>query len=165
MSSNRFLTLINGVMTWIEAIATSAGATDANKIIRTTSTGRLDSSLMPTGIGADTQSGTASEALAAGSFVNITSAGAIRLADNSNNRPAHGFVTAAVANAATATVFRGGRNPALTGLTPGVRYFLGTAGAATTTAPIAVGSIIQGLGVAGDAGSITFEYDEPTLIA
>lgn len=164
MSSNRFLTFVNGVQTWVTAIATSAGAADGSKIIMTKEDGTIDTSLMPAGIGADTQSIVTTEAIAAGRFVNITAAG-VRLADNSNNRPAHGFVLAAAASGANAIVYRVGRNSGLTGLTAGVRYFLGAAGAPIATAPSAVGSVIQSLGVAGDANSLPFDFDEPTLIA
>lgn len=164
MSTNKFLTFIGGVQTLITAIATSAGATDGSKIIMTKPDGTLDTSLMPAGIGADTQSIVTTEAIAAGSFVNIAAAG-VRLADNSNNRPAHGFVLAAAASGANATVYRVGRNSGLTGLTAGTRYFLGTAGAITATAPSTPNAIIQSLGVAGNETSLPFDYDEPTLIA
>lgn len=164
MSSNRFLTYLNGVQTLLTAIATSAGAADGSKIIMTKADGTIDNSLMPAGIGADTQSIVTTEAIAAGRFVNITATG-VRLADNSNNRPAHGFVLAAAASGANAIVYRVGRNSGLTGLTAGVRYFLGVAGAPIATAPSAAGNIIQSLGVAGDTTSLPFDFDEPTLIA
>ena len=164
MSSNKFITFVAGVKTWVTAIATSAGATDASKILMTDSTGKIDASFMPVGIGADTQIIAATEALTAGAFVNITATG-VRLADASNGRAAHGFVLSAVANAANATVYRSGRNTGMTGLTVGTRYWLGTAGGVTTTAPTAQNSIIQSIGVAGTATSINFDFDEPTTIA
>jgi hypothetical protein len=168
MSTNRFLGLANGVKTWFTAIQTSTGAADAGKIPGLDSAGRLHSSMMPVGIGAATQSITASEALVAGDFINIfDNAGTpnVRKADNSNNRPAMGFVTAAVANAATATVFLGGPNNARSGLTPGLLYFLGTAGGVTSTAPSAANNLIQEIGVASNATTIQFDYDAPIVIA
>jgi hypothetical protein len=168
MTTNRFITLVNGIKTSVLGLQTSSGVADAAKIVMTSSTGRLDSSLMPAGIGAATQSATASEALAAGDFVNIfDNAGSpnVRKADSSNNRPASGFVLAAVANAATASVTLGGMNNARSGLIPGSLYFLGVAGAPTTAAPSTVGQIIQELGVASSATTIQFDYDAPTTIA
>jgi hypothetical protein len=46
-----YLDLVNGIRRRLTAIATSAGAADANKIVATSSDGRLDASLMPVGIG------------------------------------------------------------------------------------------------------------------
>lgn len=168
MSTNRFLGLVNGAKTWFTAISASAGSADANKIAMTDSSGRFSATLMPIGIGAATQSIPASEALAAGDFVNIfDNAGTAntRKADATNNRPAHGFVLAAVANAATATVFLGSTNTARSGLTSGALYFLSTAGGVTTTAPSAAGNIIQEIGVAASPTSIQFDFDAPVTIA
>lgn len=165
MTTNKFLTRIAGVLQQVTAIATSAGAGDANKIVATTATGRLDPSLMPSGIGADTSTLPATEAIAAGSYVNLwlnSGTPSMRLADNSNNRPANGFVLTAVANAATGTVYRTGRNTGDTSAL-GARY-LGTAGQSIAAAalPTAAGSIVQLLGVS-DASGVTFEFDEPIL--
>jgi hypothetical protein len=163
MSSNKFLTLVAGVQTLVTAIAASVGVGDANKVVMTDSSGRLDSSLMPSGIGAQTITATATEALTAGDWINITPTG-VRKADNSNNRPAHGFVLASVANAATATVYTAGLNTALTGLTDGTQYFTGTAGSQTSTAPTTAGTIVQTVGVAINATTIPFDFEPPISI-
>jgi hypothetical protein len=163
VSSNRFLTLVNGTLSLLQAIASSAGAADGNKIVMTDSNGRLNSTLMPVGLGADTQVMTALEAIPPGAYVNIASNG-LRLADNSNGRAAHGFVLTAVANGAQATFYRLGRNTALAGLTPGARLFLGVAGGVTAIPPTTPGAIIQVLGVPADATSMPFEFDEPILV-
>ena len=97
--------------------------------------------MMPSGLGADTASVTASEALAAGDYVNIwDNAGAVRVrkADaNTLGKPADGFVIAAVANAATALVYLEGQNNQHTGLVGGTRYYLSAAVAgAITPAPV-----------------------------
>lgn len=159
MSSNKFLTIIDGVRSLVTAIASSAGVGDANKIVMTDSAGRLDSTLMPVGIGADTFTATATEALAAGNFVNVyDNAGTpnVRKADASNGRDANGFVLAAVSNAATATIYRLGTNNQLTGLTAGVTYYLSgtTAGEVAAIAPVS--GIIQELGTASGANSLSF---------
>jgi hypothetical protein len=163
VSSNKFLTLVAGVQTLVTAIAASVGAGDANKVVMTDSAGRLDSSLMPSGIGAQTITATATEALAAGDWVNITTAG-VRKADNSNNRPVHGFVLVSVANAAIATVHTAGLNTAKTSLSAGTQYFLGTAGSQTSTAPTAAGTIVQTVGVAINATTIAFDFTPPISI-
>jgi hypothetical protein len=68
---SKFLNIINGIITQVEAIVSSTGAGDANKIPRTGADGRLDNSFLPTGIGADTKIMPAIEALAAGDMVNV----------------------------------------------------------------------------------------------
>ncbi len=145
-------------------VQTSAGAGDADKIPSLNSNGQLDPSMIPNlGI----LSLPANEALAAGSYVNIFDSGGgvaeVRLADNSNGREAFGYVTAAVAAAATATVYTDDMNDGLTGLTPGLAYFLGTAGGVVPEAsrPTAVGTLDQFLGYAVAADTIETEINDP----
>lgn len=171
MSTNRFLTLINNVRTLVEAITTSAGAGDANKIVATGSNGRLDESLLPTGIGADTAAVEASETLAAGDFVNIHNdvGPRVRKADASDPaRLAHGFVRSSFLAAATATVYFEGRNDAVSGLTPGATYALdgATPGGVVLleNAADSSGNIIQIVGTAVSATEIDCEIDPPIVI-
>ncbi len=132
-----FLARVAGRTKQILATVVSAGAADAGKIPGLGSDGRLDMSVMPSGIGANTTQAVASEALGAGKFVNYwDNAGvfSVRLADNNNGRQADGYVSAAVTASEAATVFPlDGTNAGLTGLTVGARYWLGTAGSATAT--------------------------------
>lgn len=132
-----FLARVAGKTKQIFAIATSAGAADAGKVCALGPDGRWDMSMMPTGIGANTTQATASEAIGAGKFINYWDNGgtfSMRLADNSNGRQADGYVTAAVANGAVGTAHPlDGTNAGLTGLSPGTRYYLGTAGGVTDT--------------------------------
>lgn len=162
MSTNRFLTILNNARQLVTAISTSAGAGDGNKIVATDSSGRLSSTLMPVGVALATKSIVASEALSAGDFVNIWSNSGtenVRKADASNSREAHGFVLAAVASGASATVYLQGENTALSGLTPGtVRFLSATPGASSATAPAAT-AIFQELGVATSPTTLIFEYD------
>jgi acyl dehydratase len=167
--SNKFIGISGTVRALFTAIVSSAGVADANKIVQTDGSGKLDATLMPAGIGAATESMVAFEALAAGDFVNIylnTGVRNARKADASNGRVAHGFVTASVASSASATVILQGTNTALTGLTIGSRYFLSpsAAGTATLTSPTASGHTIQVLGTAVTATSINFEYDDGIAI-
>lgn len=170
MSTNKFLTIANtGKDTLTTAISASTGATDASKIIATDSTGRIDPSLMPTGIGAETETIAATEALLAGDHVNIYNNGGtrgVRKASVDNGRPANGFVLANVSNGQNALVYKGGTNTSLTGLVPGTEYFLGNNGAVTATPAIAApAQLIQSLGYASDTTEILFVFQSPTLIA
>lgn len=132
-----FLARVAGRTKQIFGLVVSAGAADAGKIPALDDTGRLDMSVMPNGIGANTTQATASEAIGAGKFVNFHDNGgtfSVRLADNSNGRQADGYVTEAVASAAMATVYPlDGVNALLTGLVSGSRYWLGTAGGVIPT--------------------------------
>lgn len=154
----------------ITAINTSAGAADADKLVGTGADGRLDASLMPVGIGADTMSVVASEALSAGNLVNIhNNAGTanVRKADaTTSGKEADGFVLASVAGGATALVYFEGRISGLSGLTPGARQYLGTtAGTLTATAPSASGNVVQFVGRAISATELTFEPEDGDILA
>ena len=153
--------------TLVNSKTSSAGAGDAGKVVALDGSGRIDNSMMPVGIGADTKQITASEALAAGDFVNVwDSTGAkVRKADATTEKPAHGFVLAAVSSGATATVYFEGMNTAVTGQTPGRVFLATTAGKATSTAPSAAGNIIQKLGVAVSATEINFEGQDYIVLA
>jgi hypothetical protein len=147
---------------------TSAGAGDAGKIPAVDSTGKLDNSFMPTGIGPDTAVITASEALAAGDLVNVwNSTGAkVRKADATvAGKEAHGFVLAAVLNGAAATVYFEGSNTGVTGLTPGKQFLSTSAGLATTTAPSGSGNVVQIVGFATAAAVLNFQSGQPIVLA
>jgi hypothetical protein len=132
MPAQKFLARESGKTKQKKAIQQSTGAADAGKIPALDSSGRFDESLMPLGIGAQVDILPASEALDAGDYVNIFSdsgVAKVRKADNSNGRPADGFVSEAVASSADATVYPlDGVNAAMSALTPGAEYWLGTAG-------------------------------------
>lgn len=157
-----------GVLTEREALVTSAGVGDAGKIVALDSTGRLDVSVMPTGIGADTATIQASENLAAGDVVNVHNSGGarVRKADATTaGKEAHGFVTSAVTSGNNATVFFEGRNNMVSGLTPGPQYLSTTAGLTTGTAPSASGNVVQRVGVAVSATELNFEGHPPIVLA
>lgn len=165
--------LVNNVPTEVEANIASAGAGDAGKLVALDSAGRIDSTMMPVGIGADTASIQASENLAAGDYVNVhdvTGSARVRKADASvasAGEQAHGFVLNNVTSGANATVYFEGPNTALTSLTAGVTYVLShsTPGgvvalaSATTTA----GHIVQIVGVAVSGTTINTEIGQPVI--
>lgn len=164
-NNGKFLNLEAGKYKLDTAIATTTGVADAAKIIRTDSTGRLDTSLLPIGVGPDVKLAPASEALGAGKYVNFwldSGVVKVRLADSSNARDAQGFVKDAVANAAQATVFFEGPNTGLSGLTLGQRYYLGTGG--TPTDVPATTGIHQYLGVAVDANTLNTDIDDIVVL-
>lgn len=159
-----------GVLTETEATVTSAGAANAGDIPALDSAGRLDTSMMPVGIGADTASIVASENLAAGDFVNIyndTGTAKVRKADASTSgKYAHGFVLSAVTAPAEAVVYFEGPNVAVSGATPGEVFLSATtAGGFTSTAPTGTGQVVQKIGVATSATSINFEWLQPIVLA
>lgn len=168
-----FLAVVSGKLKVLFGIASSAGAGDAGKYIVTDAGGKLDSSFLPSGIGANQVPVVASEALAAGDFVNLyANAGALnaRKADNSNSREAWGYVDAAVTSGATATVKRlGTTNASRTGLTAGSEYWLGTAGGVISTPLDATdtgnaGKMIQYLGVAKSTTELVTAEFQPVLL-
>lgn len=166
-NDGRFLNLENGKRKLESAIDSSAGAADSGKIIKLDSSGKIDLTLLPNGIGEDAVEIAAFEDLAAGDFVNIFDNGgsvAVRKADKSSGRDANGFVLDAVTAPAAVKVFFEGTNSALSGLTIGARYYLDTVGDVTTTPTTTTGDIHQYLGKAFSATELTTEKDDCIVI-
>jgi hypothetical protein len=104
---------------------------------------------------------TASEAIAAGDFVNIySSSGAkVRKANATDDtKPVNAFAQSAIASGAAGSVRgAGGKISVLSGLTPGATYYLATTGGAiTTTPPSGSGNLVQEIGVAVSATELLF---------
>jgi hypothetical protein len=170
MAGNKYIKLdsATGNLTEQAAVQASAGAGDAGKIPALDGSGRLDPTMMPAGIGADTAVIAASEALAAGDFVNIwnSSGPKVRKADATTaGKEAHGFVLSAVSSGANATVYFEGPNTAVTGATAGPVFLATTAGTATSTPPSGSGNVVQRIGVATSTTSINFEGAQPVVLA
>ena len=198
MAGNKYIKNNAGVLTEEAAVQSSAGVADANKIVAldaagvlassivnstTTSagagssgqvvaldgSGRIDSTMMPVGIGADTATIVASENLAAGDLVNVwndSGTAKVRKADATTaGKEAHGFVLSAVSSAASATVYFEGTNTAVTGRTPGKQYLSVTAGSTSTTAPSGAGNVVQIVGFATSATAINFQSGVPVVLA
>lgn len=149
---------------------TSAGVADAGKLVALDATGKLDSSMMPTGIAADTKLLPATENLAAGDLVNVynnTGTFSVRLADASTTgKEANGFVLAAVTSGNDATVYFEGTDNQLTGLTPGRKFLSATTpGKTSATPPSAAGQIVQYVGIATAATELNFESGDPIILA
>lgn len=171
MAVQRFLARVNGKIKEIIATVTSAGAADEGKIVALDAAGKLDSSVMPVGIGADTKTLVASENLSAGDLVNVwNDAGTAkaRKADASSTaKEAHGFVLSAVTATNNATVYMEGTITGLSGFTAGSDIYLSnsTAGAATATSPTTAGHISQRIGTAVSATEVSFEPQMPIELA
>ncbi|MCJ2019605.1 hypothetical protein MKK84_19565 [Methylobacterium sp. E-065] len=163
----------SGDMAEYGGLSASAGAGSAGDVPVLDATGRLDPSFMPSGVAAENEVIAATEALAAGDFVNIyNNAGtpACRKADGSASgglaKCAHGYVLVAVASGANATVYTDGKNNQVTGLTAGEVFLsAATPGKATNTAPTGTGAIVQSLGVAASATEINTGFARPILLA
>ncbi len=149
--------------------ATVGGSSNAGQIVALNSSGQLDTTMMPSGVGADAITATAGVALSAGNFVNLyNNAGTLQaqLADCSTGLPADGYVLAAVASGSTGTVYLNDQNTSAgTSLTPGLAYFLSTAGAISSTAPTTSGYISQVIGFAISATGVQFRPSQPVTLA
>ena len=168
MAAKKFLRLVNGVLTEIFGVQTSAGAGNAGDLVSLDDSGRIDGSMMPVGIGADTASIQASENLAAGDFVNVwNNAGAkVRKADATTaGKDAHGFVLSAVTSGNQATVYFEGTNTQVSGQSPGPVFLQTTAGTGGATIPSASGNVVQHIGVAVSATAVNFERGAPVTLA
>lgn len=166
-----YLKLVQGVPADANANAASAGAADAGKLVKLDSGGKIDATMMPSGVAPEARQVQASEALAAGDLINFHDVGGaarVRKADAAAaGKPAQGFVLAAVASGAQATVYpEEAVISGLTGLTTGQRRFLSTtAGANTATAPSAAGQVAQEIGHVISPTEIMFRPETPYTLA
>jgi hypothetical protein len=170
MAAKKYLGLIAGKITQVVATIVSAGAGNDGDLVALDSSGKLDVSVLPTGVGPNVKVILASENIGAGKYVNIyDDAGTtkVRLADNSNSRETHGFLLDAVTSGNNATVYFEGTNNDLSGLTSGARQFLGTAGGVTATPPTLAGGaqISQLVGTAISTTEIDTDIDDLIVLA
>jgi hypothetical protein len=168
MAGNKYIANNAGTLTEVASVQTSAGAGDAAKIPALDSSGRLDTSMMPVGIAADTAAITTSEALAAGDLVNIwnsTGAKARKADATAAGKEAHGFVLSSFGSGVAATVYFEGTISGLTGLTPGNQFLSTTPGGATATAPSAAGNVVQRVGFAISTTALNFQSQPPVVLA
>lgn len=152
-----------------EATVTSAGAGNAGDVVALDSAGKLDTTVLPTGVGAETKLVATSESLSAGDLVNIyndTGTAKARKADAATGKPAHGFVLTGVTSPNNATVYLEGIDNQLTGMTVGEQFLSGTTpGLTTATAPTTTGYIVQKVGCAVSATELSFEPQQTITLA
>lgn len=153
----------NGTQEEYAGKTTSAGAGDAGEFPVLNGSGKLDTSMLPNGIGADSVTLVAGEALSAGDFIYINGTGQAMKADaTSAAKAARGYTLSAASSGANVTVYFDESNSALTSLTPGATYYLSsTAGQVTTTAPTTTGNIVQEVGFATSANNLHVNIQEP----
>ena len=167
--ANKYLGLNSGVPTEVEGLISSAGAGDSGKIVALDATGRLSTTMMPVGIGADVSTVTASENLSAGDLVSIWNDGGtakVRKADaTTTGKPAHGFVLTAVTSGNSAFIYHEGPITGLSGVTAGDLYLSTTAGGFTVTPPSGSGNVVQRIGVGTSATEINFEPGQRYVLA
>lgn len=121
----------------------------------------------PIGTNTDTAIITTSEILSAGDWVNVwDSAGAkVRKASASaQGKEAHGFVLSSFGVGVSATVYFEGSNTAVTGQTAGVVFLSVVDGLGTTTAPAAIGNVVQRIGFAVSTTSVNFDSQQPITL-
>lgn len=171
MAGNKYLDLnANGSIQEIVSNDSSIGAGDAGAVVALDSTGRIDTTMMPVGLGADLANVVTSEDLSAGDFVNIYDNGGtptVRKADATTaGKESDGFVLAATTSPASAAVYFAGTNDQVSGQTIGATVFLQiTAGLSGVTVPSASGNVVQRLGRALSATAISFEAAAPITLA
>jgi hypothetical protein len=170
MAAKKFLTIVSGVKTLLSALTTSSGAGDEGNLVALNSSGKVDATMMPAGIGADTCVANASETLSAGDMVNLwDDAGTLkaRKADaTAAGKECDGFTSEGVNSGDPATITLDGTLSGLSGLTIGAHYFVSTTpGTITLTAPSTGGNVYQSVGKAKSATELIFERGEPITIA
>jgi hypothetical protein len=169
MAASKFIALVAGRLREIAATVTSGGVSDDGKIVALGTDGRLDASVMPVGIGAETKNIIASENISAGALVNIwnsTGQFRVRNADATvAGKEAMGFVLSSVSTSQTAMVYLEGTITGLSGLLPGRMYLSTSPGVATNTPPSGSGNVVQYIGEAISATEITFERTDGIILA
>ena len=160
MAGKKYITLdtTTGRLKQIAATDQSQGSGNAGDLVALGSDGKIDSSMISSGSGgASVEAMVCTEALDAGSWVNIYNNNGTRacrkaLAQDAT-KPAHGFVTQSYSSGVTANVYTGGLNSKIpaSGFAAsdiGSRMFLSPAvsGAGTKTCPNTSGNLVQPLG-------------------
>jgi len=169
MAASKFLALVSGRLREVIATAVSAGVADDGKIVALGTDGRLDGSVMPVGIGADTKAIQASETLSAGDLVNIWNSGGVfrvRKADaTTSGKEAHGFVLAGANINTVATVYLEGTITGFSNLLPNRYYLSTTPGGVTETPPGNSGNVVQFIGSSVSVTEISFEATDGVILA
>lgn len=169
MTTKKYVGLNAGQLEEVAGTVISTGVTEAGNIPALDGTGRLDVSVMPVGIGPDTQSMVSSENFSAGALVNVWDDGGVnkaRKADCSNGRKCHGFVLSSSTSGDTVLVYFEGVNTAVSVAgAPGATMYLSTAGAASATPPSTAGYISQEIGTMASTTALNFEPQRTVKLA
>lgn len=156
----------------VSGVTTSSGAIDAGKIPKLGADGRLDVSFFPEG-GLTASSSyvdvVTSEALSAGDLVNIYDYGGAKCRKAyaaTTGKDVNGFVLTSVDYGSVASVYSNGNNTSVSGLSIGTQYLSATfPGKCTSTPPSGAGVVLQKVGFATSATSLTFQRETPIVLA
>lgn len=139
----------------VQFTVTSSGDESAGQGVGLNSSGKLDLSVMPTGVAPASISVLASEAITAGSLINMyNNLGTLNIRNanaTDNTKPFQGFILSNVAESASVNVyFPGNVITGLSGLTPGSNYYLSkvAGGIVTDVSGYSGGNVIQYVGIA-----------------
>lgn len=173
MALDKFIILTTDGLGEKTPLQQTTGVIDGGRVIATGANGKLDSSLLPDGVGADIVVAPTIENLQAGDFVNMfvdTGILKVRKADASLGfaKNADGFVKDNVSIGANASVYQTGYNDDLSGLVIGNYYYLSniTAGKVTVDIPAeGTNHIRQRLGKAIATTTLAVKIEEPILRA
>ena len=149
----------------VQANTTSSGAADAGKMVALNAAGKIDITMLPSGVGGDIRNVTAAETISAGDLVYVNSSGEVVRADADNSRPAHGIALTAIANASNGDVAFGSYVAAgFSSLSPGASYYLSTTpGSISTSIPNTSGALVQRVGVALSSSEFYFEPSQAII--
>lgn len=169
--ATKFIRLLNGNYEERVASVTSSASLD-NLIATDPVTGKIDPTMMPSGIGSENFTIICSEALSANDMINIYNNAGVptaRKADASaanQGKTIDGYVKAAFTNGSIATIFTdvGSILSGFTGLVAG-DLFLAAGGLITATVPTTAGHARQKAGKAISATQIIYRPDLPTTLA
>lgn len=170
MAAQKFLTQNIGQLKEVQATTTSAGAGNSGQIPALNSSGVLDITLMPIGVGTPTIVLPTTEIIAAGAFINVWNNAGTPSVRNANatdtTKPAHGYVLAGFGSGSNATVYLASENNVLTGLSVGSVYYLTTTGGVvSTTPPNTTGNSLQTVGYAINTTTIQYSQSIPIQLA
>lgn len=169
MAAQKFLTQSGGRVVEVQALSTSSGSGDVDKLVALDATGKIPAGFLPS-TGAPNQSIVSSENISAGRVCNVyNNAGTlnVRNADcTASGKEANGFTNAGITSPAAGTItFVGGVITGLSSLTPGARMYLSTTGTISSTAPTGSGNIVQCIGIALSATTVLFNPEDPITLA
>lgn len=168
---------VPGTLAEEATVSSSAGAGDAGKVPELNSEGKLDSSMLPAGVGDETVTVVTSEALSAGDFVSIFNDGGVAKVQKAlaadATKLAVGYVLAAYGIGESAVVYTDQLNDmvaigtfTVADLGKEVCLSASTGGAITLTPPSATGNVVQPLGkiVSVGASYVTIEFEAKPAI-
>jgi hypothetical protein len=164
---SKYFGLDAGVKKLISFLNVSTGVADAGKPIETNAQGKIDESLLPSGVGPDIKVLEASENVNAGEPVNIWDDGGtwkVRKADTTSaSKLAVGFVLESFTTGQQAKIYPEGINNQASGLVPGPVYLAESAGGliqgSVAIDALSSGSHIQCLGYALSATEMSIEIE------